>query len=144
MPPKVKKPAAERSEEVVDDAESLYSGGSVASTATLASTVTVTSEQLERILAASQAANERAMAASMAANHKAMAELIATLPTSSTPSSQAARQPQIRVPKWSEEDTPFEYFTKYEKAQKHNGVPRDSWGELLPVYLSGRAQASFT
>ena len=26
---------------------------------------------------------------------------------------------------------------------RHNGIDKGTWGQLLPVYLSGRAQASF-
>ena len=46
----------------------------------------------------------------------------------------------IKTPKWSHDEIPFEYLLKFEKAMKHN---RSEWGQLLPVYLSGKAQASF-
>lgn len=56
--------------------------------------------------------------------------------------SSASRVPQVKVPKWSDEEAPYEYFVKFEKALKHNGLAKESWGQLLPVYLTGRAQAA--
>jgi len=50
---------------------------------------------------------------------------------------------KIKVPKYSDDDSPNDYFTKYEQAMSHNGEPRSQWGQLLPLYLSGKAQASF-
>ena len=87
----------------------------------------MTADQLERILEA---------------NHRSMVALLASLSTPSAASAETKR-PQIKVPKWSDDETPYEYFTKFEKAMSHNGVERRTWGHLLPVYLSGRAQASF-
>ena len=121
MPPKSKKQtdsvsAAEDSETSFSSVESGVSGG------------TVTSEHLEIILEA---------------NHRSMVALIASLPTPPVASASTPRLTQIKTPKWSDEETPFEYFTKYEKAMRHNGIDRNTWGQLLPVYLSGRAQASF-
>ena len=49
----------------------------------------------------------------------------------------------MKVPKWTDDEIPFEYFNKLEKALKHNGVDKAEWGHLLPVYLAGRAQAAF-
>ena len=72
-----------------------------------------------------------------------MLALIATLPTPSAAGVAMPKHTHIKTPKWSDEETPYEYFTKYEKAMIHNGVDRTTWGQLLPVYLSGRAQASF-
>ena len=72
-----------------------------------------------------------------------MLALIATLPTPSAAGAAMPKHTHIKTPKWSDEETPYEYFTKYEKAMIHNGVDRTTWGQLLPVYLSGRAQASF-
>ena len=118
MPPKSKK----QSEPAGEDSESSFSSDSVASS------ITVTSDRLERILEA---------------NHRSMAALIAALPTPPAPSLPSSRPAQIKTPKWSDEETPFEYFTKYEKAMRHNGIDKGTWGQLLPVYLSGRAQASF-
>ena len=74
-----------------------------------------------------------------------MAALLASLP-SLWPRPAAAPVPpprpaQIKPPKWSDEDTPSEFFNK---ALKHNGVDKSEWGHVLPIYLSGRAQASFT
>ena len=127
MPPK-KKQGTEASPVLADEEGSEHSFASE-STATGASSCTVTSELLERILEA---------------NHRSMAALITSLPVAHVPPVSPSRPTQIKVPKWSEEDTPFEYFTKYEKALTHNGIDKRSWGQLLPVYLTGRAQASFT
>ena len=49
----------------------------------------------------------------------------------------------IPVPKWTDEESPWDYFSKYEQAQKHNAVPRAEWGPLLQVYLAGKAQLAF-
>ena len=38
---------------------------------------------------------------------------------------------------------PHDYFLKYEKAQSHNEIPREKWGVLLHVFLSGTAQAAY-
>ena len=121
MPPKTKKQAESAS--ATEDSETPLS-----SVESAASSCTVTSEHLERILEA---------------NHRSMAALIAALPSPTAPSLPPPRIAQIKTPKWSDEETPFEYFTKYKKAMRHNGIDRSTWGQLLPVYLSGRAQASF-
>ena len=67
---------------------------------------------------------------------------VATADSLSTPA--ISRSANIKPPRWSDEDTPSEYFNKFEKAMKHNRVDRREWGHLLPVYLSSRAQASFS
>ena len=70
-----------------------------------------------------------------------MAELVASL----SPASAGSRPPrsvQVKPPRWSDDDTPYDYFSKYEKAMAHNGVDKAEWGQLLPVYLAGRAQAA--
>ena len=54
-----------------------------------------------------------------------------------------ASTPKIPVPKWTDDVSPWDYFSKYELAQKHNGIARADWGPLLQVYLSGRAQAAY-
>ena len=74
-------------------------------------------------------------------NQKSMAALIASLsPATASASSRPARSVQVKPPKWTDEETPHEYFSKYEKAMLHNGVEKSAWGQLLPVYLAGRAQ----
>ena len=65
-------------------------------------------------------------------------------PDASSRSSAPTHASFIKPPKWSDEDTPHEFFHKYEKAMKHNRVDKGEWGHVLPVYLSGRAHASFT
>ena len=70
-----------------------------------------------------------------------MVALLATMPTPTASSS--SRHVQIKIPKWTDDDIPFEYFNKFERAMSHNGIAKGTWGQLLPVYLSGRAQASY-
>ena len=74
MPPKSKK----QSEPAGEDSESSFSSDSVASS------ITVTSDHLERILEA---------------NHRSMAALIAALPTPPAPSLPSSRPAQIKTPK---------------------------------------------
>ena len=116
--------------------ESDHSGASLSST------------QLEMILAA----NSRLLADSMASSHKSMeASMLSILSTlapasagsvASTPA--VASRPSVKVPKWSDGDQPFTFFTKLETALTHNRVDKATWGSLLPVYLSGRAEAAFS
>ena len=82
------------------------------------------------------------------ANNRSMVALLGRLPThvaaEPSPSVVPPKIVRIDVPKWKDEDTPFDFFSKFEKAQRHNGVSRDQWGTLLEVYLSGKAQAAYT
>ena len=86
----------------------------------------------------------------LAANSKTtVTAFLAALPTpvaaiSSSASTTISRAANIKPPRWSDDETPYEYFNKYEKAMKHNKVDKCEWGHLLPVYLSGRAQGSFS
>ena len=121
MPPKSKKQSESAS--VVEEGEASFS-----SVESVASGVSMSSEQLEKILEA---------------NHRTMAALIASLHTPPPASAVTPRMTQIKPPKWTEDETQFEYFLKYEKAMKHNGIDKSTWGQLLPVYLAGRAQAAF-
>ena len=144
MPPK-KKIAEPREEHEFDreitgpiesspgSSASSLSDRSSLSTSTCAS---LTSDQLEQILAN----NQKAM---LEASHQSMTKLLATLSPSAGTSSAAARVPLIKVPKWTDDEIPSEYFNKLEKALKHNGVDQAAWGQLLPIYMSGKAQAAF-
>ena len=134
MPPKKK--AAEVRTDVEVEGEALESEFSVSSPASVASTASAMSgastEFLEKILEA---------------NQRSMAALIAALPSMlATPASSATvpKSARVDVPKWVEGESPWEYFSKYEQALSHNGVPKEKWGSLLQIYLSGSAQASFT
>ena len=126
---------------------SLSSGPSIASTAGSS----VSSEQLERILAATSRTMADSMAAAMessSAASKSMEASMMSLIASLTPAGSVAPAPsisarsQVKVPKWTDDEIPFEFFTKLEKALAHNGVDKSSWGQLLPVYLAGKAQAA--
>ena len=133
MPPKSKKSGDDREESMSSEASVGHSSE--------ASTLTVSSEVLERILVT----NARTF---LEASKVSMTALIAALPssvaTSGSVSGSTSRTAHIKMPKWTDEETPYEYFTKYEKAMTHNKVAKSEWGHLLPVYLSGRAQASFS
>ena len=142
MPPKNTRKAADRGEELepvretseVDLITSPLSSASSYSTASGSSrsSATVSSEQLELILAA----NNKSLQASMTA---LVAALTPPVPVSSPAPSYRS---QVKIPKWTDEEIPYEYFTKFEKALTHNGVDKAAWGQLLPVYLAGRAQAA--
>ena len=139
MPPKLRKPVEGKGDEPAgEDAGSEFSVSSpmsVASTASAVSGAPVTTEHLERIIEA----NQRSMAALIAA----LPSALAAVPTPSVPSVPAPKISKVPVPKWTDEEKPFEFFSKYEMAQKHNGVVRGEWGQLLQVYLSGKAQAAY-
>lgn len=135
MPPKKKTEL--RAEETEAGGEAEFSVSSpTASTVSARSCASLTSDQLEQILVA----NQKAM---LEANHRSMTALLASLPPIAAAGSESSRRTHIKIPKWCDEEVPSEYFTKFEKALKHNGVPEASWGQLLPVYLAGKAQAAF-
>ena len=80
----------------------------------------------------------------MADNHAAMTALIASMPSpAALPVAAPPRTPKIEVPKWKDGEAPHDYFLKYEKAQKHNEIPKEKCGVLLHVFLSGTAQAAY-
>ena len=142
MPPK-RKAAEKGGEELEETSEGDLgiSSYSTASSDSSRSSGTVSSEQLELILAA----NSKSMAASMTASSKSMEASMTAILAALTPSlpvasaSAPAPKAQIKVPKWTDEETPNEYFNKFEKALTHNGVDKATWGHLLPVYLAGKA-----
>ena len=117
-----------------DTLSPLYSASSAGAASCSTS---VSSSQLEMILAA----NSKAMESSMMS-------ILASMTTPASASSMAptpavAPRPQVKVPKWTDGDQPFAFFTKLETALTHNGVDKATWGRLLPVYLSGEAEAAF-
>ena len=139
MPPK-KRMVEHKGEEELDTVvtEHTFDVSSPASSAaglSSRSCGSLTPEQLEQILASSQ----KAM---LEASHQSMMDLLATLTPPSVSSSAPSRVSQIKIPKWTDEESPFQYFVKFEKALKHNKVDKNDWGQLLPVYLSGRAQSA--
>ena len=113
------------------------SAGSDASGGSHHSGSSVSSAQLEMILAA----NSRSMEASILSIMSSITPSVSAGAVASTPA--AASSPHIKVPKWTEGDQPFTFFTKLETALTHNKVARSTWGRLLPVYLSGRAEIAF-
>ena len=149
-----------------DTLSPLYSASTAGSASSGSS---VSSSQLEMILAANSkiladsiASNQRSMADSMASNQRSMEasqksmessflSALSTLSTSgsvapsvaSAPPPAVAPSPAVKVPKWTDGDQPFPFFTKLETAFTHNKVDKATWGRLLPVYLSGRAEIAF-
>ena len=88
--------------------------------------VTMTSEHLDRLISS----------------------LVSRIPISSAAVdpvsvSLAPRPVPIKLTRWSDEDIPSEFFKKHEKAMEHNWHDKREWGPLLPVHLTGRAQAAF-
>ena len=141
MPPKKKASEPESGLDTVteDFFEAGSPAASSASSDSSASSATVTSEQLERILES----NQRESARIIENNQKSMAALIATLvPAPPSSGSRSTRTVQIKPPKWVDDEVPHEYFNKFEKAMLHNEIPKSTWGQQLPVYLAGRAQAA--
>ena len=134
MPPK-KKAAEVEIEKIDDDSSERTMSHSPASSATsVASSAAASGSSGEFV---SPALLERILQS----NQKVMADLIATL-SPAPASSRPARSVRVKPPKWSDDETPYKYFGKYEKAMLHTGVEKSAWGQLLPVYLAGRAQAA--
>ena len=118
----------------------------------------VSSSQLEMMLAAtskmmadSMASSQRSMEASQKAMETSFLSALSTISTSTAvPPSIASAPPAVtpssavKVPKWTDGDQPFPFFTKLETAFTHNKVDKATWGHLLPVYLSGRAELAFS
>ena len=158
MPPKPRK-VPDRTEDV-EDHESVASpgvseAGSYSSSGSCPS-IALSAVQLESILAAASKASmdssakliqetskasQDSSAKLMETNQQALRDLLASF----SPGLSGSRPPktvQVKPPRWSDDDTPYDYFSKYEKAMTHNGVDKAEWGLLLPVYLAGRAQAA--
>ena len=117
-----------------DTLSPLYSASSAGAASCSTS---VSSSQLEMILAA----NSKAMESSMMSILASMTTPASASSVAPTPA--VAPRPQVTVPKWTEGDQPFAFFSKLETALTHNGVDKAAWGRLLPVYLSGRAELAF-
>ena len=158
MPPKNTRKAKDNGEEAETEdhmvaSPSASEASSYASSISSAPTsLSLSSTMLESILAATSKANLDNSAKLMESSQKAMEASMMSIIASLTPSLTAAPAPapislpparsQVKVPKWSDDEVPFEFFTKLEKALTHNCVEKTSWGQLLPVYLTGKAQAA--
>ena len=118
------------------------STGSTASSLSTRSSVALTAEQLQQILENNSMFLQNNQKAMLEANERSITALLATLSPGAGGGSGSSRGSQVKVPKWTDDEVPFDYFSKFEKALKHNGVPSSSWGQLLPIYLTGRAQAA--
>ena len=140
MPPKITRKAKEHGEEAETEdhmiASPSVSEASYASSISSAPTaLSFSTEMLESILAS---------------RDKTMMTMFASLVPTPTVAVTTAPAPVplppapvlVKVPKWTDDEVPFEFFTKLEKALTHNRVPKTSWATVLPVYLTGKAQAS--
>ena len=116
MPPKKRQVEVRGEDEV--EREPMESEFSVASTVSAMSAVPVTAEHLERVIEA----NQRSMAALIAALPTALASVPVASPASGVSVPKFAR---VDVPKWTDGENPSEYFSKYEQALTHNGVPKE-------------------
>ena len=131
MPPKKKQTEA-RSEDLgveeLESEDSVSSPLSAASTATIGPSLVMSTEQLQMVLESV-----------LGRFTPPVAHGLGSAPApSSTPKINT-----IPVPKWTGEESPWDYFSKYEQAQKHNGIARAEWGPLLQAYLTGKAQAAY-
>ena len=151
MPPKNTRKAQDKGEDAeIEDhmvASPLTSeAGSYASSISSAPTsLSLSSAMLESILAATSKSMADSMAASSKSMEASMMSILATLTPAApapAPISLPPAKSHVKVPKWSDDEIPFEFFTKLEKALTHNGVEKAAWGQLLPVYLAGKAQAA--
>ena len=142
MPPKNTRKAKENGEEAETEdhmvASPSASEASYASSISSAPTsLSLSSAMLESILAARDKSFESSMMSILATLTPSLSAASAAVPTPLPPA-----RPQVKVPKWADDEVPSEFFSKLEKAITHNGVAKTSWGQLLPVYLSGKAQAA--
>ena len=130
MPPK-KKGTDPRTESELDghELEGEYSASSPLpfASSSAGASLMMTSEQLQAILEA---------------NTRSMMTLLGSRPTP-VPAAVPPKIIRVEVPKWKDGDIPSQFLSKYEKAQHHNGVPREQWGRLLEVYLTGKAQGAY-
>ena len=143
MPPKNTRKAHDKGEDA--EAEDTMVASPLASEASscassissVPTSISLSSAQLESILAA----NSKSLEASVMS---ILASLTPSLPAAPAPAPvpPPPAKSHVKVPKWSDEEIPFEFFTKLEKALTHNGVDKSAWGQLLPVYLTGKAQAA--
>ena len=126
MPPKLRK-HEERVEELSGIEEAEYSVSfpmSVASSSPPAATVTMTNEQLQMMLRSVQSAAPTTGSVSVPPPPPPLPKVV-----------------KVEVPKLKDDEVPSEFFVKWEQAQVHNGMPRDAWCGVLPVYLTGRSRA---
>ena len=122
-----------------DTLSPLYSASSSAgSVASGGSGSTVSPEQLQMILAA----NNKSMETSILSIISTMTPSAGSVAPTPAVASRPAVTP-VKVPKWTDGDQAFSFFTKLETALTHNMVDKATWGRLLPVYLSGRAETAF-
>ena len=137
MPPKITRKAKEQGEEAETEdhmiASPSVSEASYASSISSAPTaLSFSTEMLESILAS---------------RDKTMMSMFASLVPTPTVAVTTAPPPAppaiVQVPKWSDDSQPFSFFTKLETALTYNKVDKATWGLILPVYLSGKAESAF-
>ena len=153
MPPKITRKAKDNGEvaetdDIMVPSPSASEDSYASSISSAPTTISLSSAMLESILAARDRNFESSIAARDKNFESSMMSILATLTPSLSAASVSAPPPpppakvQVKVPKWADDEVPSEYFSKLEKALTHNGVAKTSWGTLLPVYLSGKAQAA--
>ena len=80
----------------------------------------------------------------LAANQSTIASIISSLVPSGTvasaPPPPVTPRAHVKVPLWTEDESPSNYFSKLEKALTLNNVPRSQWGQNIHVQLTGKAQ----
>ena len=64
-------------------------------------------------------------------------------PTQPSVTSPAALDRTVKVPTWSDDQKPLNYFLKFEKAMLCNSTPQARRGHLLPIYISGKLESAF-
>ena len=101
----------------------------------------VNEEKCRTALADSEEKSRIAHKQVLADNELTMAAIVASIPI---PPVVPPKRVKVEIPKWRDGEAPQEYFLKFEKAQTHNGVDKGQWGVLLPVFLSGAAQAAYS
>ena len=118
-------------------AGSVASGGSDHSGSSLSSThlemiLAANSKLLAESMASSQQCISKSVEASITANNKSMEASILSILSSMTPPVSAgsvaptpavAPRPSVKVPKWTDGEQPFTFFTKLETALTHNVEP---------------------
>ena len=121
MPPKVRK-----------DCEASVTSDVSISNECSTSTVTISTDALERILSA----NTDILS-------KLPGMLSHTAAESTTPVPVAPVSKSVKVPVWSDDQQPLSYLTKYDKAMVCNGENKSRWAHLLPMYISEKLECAY-
>ena len=127
MPPNIKKTAEESAVDVVphrDDGEESMSSEATLGRGSEASALSLSSETLDQILAANTQTFLEASKDSLSALLAALPSPVAAVSSSATVATSS--RAHVKTPKWSDDEIPFEYFVKFEKAMGLLKVSGDS------------------